>query len=124
MCHVSAASYSIIFSFQGQIGENLVLQAEFVNKRSLWGYRGDDRVPFIKLTITSPKNLPKVRDECHPRKHTLLKLTPIITLIRKGRVHIQGLVQWTDQHIRKQHRLPSAVHDRHQGRSRDSRFWV
>ncbi|KIM82947.1 hypothetical protein PILCRDRAFT_819751 [Piloderma croceum F 1598] len=45
----------------GQIGENLVRKAEVVKNRSLWGYKGDDWIPFIKLTITGPKNLPKVR---------------------------------------------------------------
>ncbi|EIW67930.1 DNA polymerase delta subunit 1 [Tremella mesenterica] len=32
-----------------------------VNRKSLWGYRGDDQVPFIKITCTDPKNLPKVK---------------------------------------------------------------
>ena len=40
-----------------------MLYAEVVKKRSLWGYRGDDWVPFFKLTITTPKDLPKVRDK-------------------------------------------------------------
>ncbi|KAJ7623462.1 DNA polymerase family B-domain-containing protein [Roridomyces roridus] len=35
-----------------------VLKLELVQKRSLWGYRGDDWVPFIKLTIQDPKNAP------------------------------------------------------------------
>ncbi|KAJ7576846.1 DNA polymerase family B-domain-containing protein [Mycena floridula] len=38
-----------------------VKNAEIVKKRNLWGYRGDDYVPFIKLTIGDPKSLPKVR---------------------------------------------------------------
>jgi len=40
-----------------------VLKAEVVKNRSLWGYKGDDWIPFIKLTITGPKSLPKVRDK-------------------------------------------------------------
>ncbi|EPQ56433.1 hypothetical protein GLOTRDRAFT_120926 [Gloeophyllum trabeum ATCC 11539] len=35
--------------------------AELARKRSLWGYKGDDWVMFIKLTIVDPKTLPKVR---------------------------------------------------------------
>ncbi|KAJ7281884.1 DNA polymerase family B-domain-containing protein [Mycena rebaudengoi] len=38
-----------------------VVNAEFVQKRSLWQYRGDDWIPFIKLTISDPRSLPKVR---------------------------------------------------------------
>ncbi|KAJ6485901.1 DNA polymerase family B-domain-containing protein [Mycena sanguinolenta] len=38
-----------------------VVSAKLVKKRSLWQYRGDDWVPFIKLTIINPKTLPKVR---------------------------------------------------------------
>ncbi|KAF7356852.1 DNA polymerase [Mycena venus] len=40
-----------------------VVKVELVSKRSLWQYRGDDWIPFIKLTIANPKTLPKVRDE-------------------------------------------------------------
>ena len=32
-----------------------------LNRKSLWGYRGDEQVPFIKITCTDPKNLPKVK---------------------------------------------------------------
>ncbi|KAJ7493450.1 DNA polymerase family B-domain-containing protein [Mycena galericulata] len=38
-----------------------VLDATLVEKRSLLQYRGDDWIPFIKLTIQDPKSLPKVR---------------------------------------------------------------
>ncbi|KAJ7918757.1 DNA polymerase family B-domain-containing protein [Mycena leptocephala] len=39
----------------------LVVAAKLVSKRSLWQYRGDDWIPFIKLTIANPKSLPKIR---------------------------------------------------------------
>ncbi|KAG1741100.1 DNA polymerase family B-domain-containing protein [Suillus lakei] len=42
---------------------NFVRQIEFVKRRSLWGYRGDDWIPFMKLTISEPRNLPKIRDK-------------------------------------------------------------
>ncbi|GLB41714.1 putative DNA polymerase [Lyophyllum shimeji] len=38
-----------------------VTKVELVNKRSLWGYRGDDWIPFLKLTISDSRSLPKVR---------------------------------------------------------------
>ncbi|KZP26619.1 delta DNA polymerase [Athelia psychrophila] len=38
-----------------------VRDAQIIKKRSLWGYRGDDWPAFIKLTISEPKSLPKVR---------------------------------------------------------------
>jgi len=60
-------------SSQRQIGENLVQRVEIVKKRSLWGYKGDDWVPFFKLTITGPKSLPKVRDEYSHRKNAAAK---------------------------------------------------
>jgi DNA polymerase delta subunit 1 len=34
---------------------------EIINKRSLWGYKGDAVSPFIKLTIGDVKSYPKVR---------------------------------------------------------------
>ncbi|KAG2070221.1 hypothetical protein BDR04DRAFT_1100449 [Suillus decipiens] len=40
---------------------NFVRQIEIVKRRSLWGYRGDDWIPFMKITISEPRNLPKIR---------------------------------------------------------------
>lgn len=37
-----------------------------LNRKSLWGYRGDEQVPFIKITVTDPKAMPKVKDESLP----------------------------------------------------------
>jgi DNA polymerase delta subunit 1 len=31
-------------------------------KRSLWGYKGDEKVPFLKITLADPKTVPKIRD--------------------------------------------------------------
>ncbi|KAH7929130.1 hypothetical protein BV22DRAFT_1081793 [Leucogyrophana mollusca] len=44
-----------------QAGGTYVRAIEIVQKRSLWGYRGDDWIPFLKLTISEPKSLPKIR---------------------------------------------------------------
>ncbi|KAJ3821920.1 DNA polymerase family B-domain-containing protein [Lentinula raphanica] len=38
-----------------------VRRIETVNRRSLWGYRGDSMNPFMKLTISDSRTLPKVR---------------------------------------------------------------
>ncbi|KAL0060857.1 DNA-directed DNA polymerase delta [Marasmius tenuissimus] len=43
--------------------DHAVLKAEIIKKRTLWGYKGDDAVPFIKLTLSNPKWVPKVRDK-------------------------------------------------------------
>jgi DNA polymerase delta subunit 1 len=53
------------FVAQNQVGEseNIVRKIERVTKKSLWGYRGDEWVPFLKLTVSTATNLPKVRDE-------------------------------------------------------------
>ncbi|KAF5362060.1 hypothetical protein D9756_002601 [Leucocoprinus leucothites] len=44
-------------------GADLVRKVEKVTRRTLWGYKGDDWIPFLKLTISDPKSLPKIRDE-------------------------------------------------------------
>ncbi|KAH7911043.1 DNA polymerase family B-domain-containing protein [Hygrophoropsis aurantiaca] len=44
-----------------QAGETYVRKIDVVQKRSLWGYRGDDWIPFFKFTISEPKSLPKIR---------------------------------------------------------------
>ncbi|KXN81551.1 DNA polymerase delta catalytic subunit [Leucoagaricus sp. SymC.cos] len=38
----------------------IVRKVEKISKRTLWGYKGDDWIPFLKLTISDPKSLPKV----------------------------------------------------------------
>ncbi|KIK07783.1 hypothetical protein K443DRAFT_622150 [Laccaria amethystina LaAM-08-1] len=51
--------------YLNSLTQGCVRRIERVSKRTLWGYRGDDWVPFLKLIITEPRSLPKVRDE-HP----------------------------------------------------------
>jgi hypothetical protein len=43
---------------------NAVIKIEIVHKRTLWGYKGDDLAAFMKITVTDPKAVPRVRDEC------------------------------------------------------------
>ncbi|EJT46496.1 hypothetical protein A1Q1_04928 [Trichosporon asahii var. asahii CBS 2479] len=74
-------------------GSLAVADCEIANRKSLWGYRGDDNVPFIKIVCTEPKALPKVKD----------------------RSPASGLVQPGDDDVRKQHSVSSSLHDRHQG---------
>ncbi|PVG03060.1 putative DNA polymerase delta catalytic subunit [Serendipita vermifera] len=38
-----------------------ILDMEIVKKKSLWGYRGDSDIAFLKLILSSPKLVPKVR---------------------------------------------------------------
>lgn len=49
---------------------------EIVRRRTLWGYKGDDWLPFLKITVVDPISLPKVRD-----KYSLIVLMPIPILI-------------------------------------------
>ncbi|KIM44857.1 hypothetical protein M413DRAFT_442827 [Hebeloma cylindrosporum] len=42
---------------------NPVIRVEQVSKKSLWGYHGDDWIPFLKITLTDPISVPKVRDK-------------------------------------------------------------
>ncbi|KAK4688039.1 DNA polymerase delta subunit 1, partial [Tremellales sp. Uapishka_1] len=42
----------------------IVVQCTVFNRKSLWGYRGDENVPFIKIICNDPKSIPKVKDEC------------------------------------------------------------
>ena len=55
MCSERARSKSLV---------NAVTDIEIVEKRSLWGYRGDEFASFMKITATEPRAVPRVRDEC------------------------------------------------------------
>ncbi|TRM65267.1 ribonuclease H-like domain-containing protein [Schizophyllum amplum] len=48
-------------NYLNNITGHTVRNIEIVKKRSLWGYMGDAVSPFIKLTITEPKSLPRCR---------------------------------------------------------------
>ncbi|KAI0766572.1 DNA polymerase family B-domain-containing protein [Trametes elegans] len=39
----------------------VVRDVELVKKRSLWGYKGDDWVSFVKITVADQRSLPRVR---------------------------------------------------------------
>ncbi|KAF9221377.1 hypothetical protein BS17DRAFT_785295 [Gyrodon lividus] len=43
------------------VGGPYVIGIKIVNRRTLWGYRGDNWVTFMELTISDPKSVPKVR---------------------------------------------------------------
>ncbi|KAH9176053.1 DNA polymerase family B-domain-containing protein [Lactarius sanguifluus] len=38
-----------------------VISVELVQKRSLWGYLGDEPAMFMRVTVTQPRNVPRVR---------------------------------------------------------------
>jgi DNA polymerase delta subunit 1 len=40
-----------------------VRKIELVKKRSIMGYMGDDWIPFMKITVSDSKNVPKARDK-------------------------------------------------------------
>lgn len=40
-----------------------VLNIEVVSHKPLMGYRGDQTMPFIKITLTDPKSVPPVRGQ-------------------------------------------------------------
>ena len=37
---------------------------EMHTKRSLWGYKGDEKSPFIKITFVDQRSMTRVRDKC------------------------------------------------------------
>ncbi|KAI0084485.1 DNA polymerase family B-domain-containing protein [Irpex rosettiformis] len=39
----------------------IVRAVETQEKRSLWGYKGDDWIPFLKITVADQRSLPKIR---------------------------------------------------------------
>ncbi|KAJ7035657.1 DNA polymerase family B-domain-containing protein [Mycena alexandri] len=45
----------------GLVPGDPVVAVKLVSKRSLWQYRGDDWIPFIRITISNPRLLPKIR---------------------------------------------------------------
>lgn len=66
---------------------------EKVSKRTLWGYKGDDWIPFLKLTISDPKSLPKVRDEYSTTPYLILGLTVLLSLrlFERAECHFRDL---------------------------------
>ena len=56
------------------MGGESVISVEILKRRSLWGYNGDDWVLFLKVTVSSPKTVPKIRDKSCLRLGFLLDL--------------------------------------------------
>lgn len=77
---------------QNQAGEsgNMVRKIERVSKKSLWGYRGDEWVPFLKLTVSTATNLPKVRDEYLLVAYHTQSLTSLLRIFERGECTFQG----------------------------------
>lgn len=57
-----------------------------VNRKSLWSYRGEDTVPFIKIICAEPKAIPKVKDT-----YTCQQCADSIRLFERGQVEYKGL---------------------------------
>ncbi|KAI0313537.1 DNA polymerase family B-domain-containing protein [Amylostereum chailletii] len=51
--------YPFMNYLNGMVGS--IAKVDLVQKRSLWGYRGDDYALFMKITISEPRSLPRVR---------------------------------------------------------------
>ncbi|KAF9649950.1 hypothetical protein BDM02DRAFT_3227677 [Thelephora ganbajun] len=47
-------------------GGDYVVRTELIKKQTLWGYKGDTPVNFIRIITIDARNLPKVRDKCIP----------------------------------------------------------
>ncbi|KZT70718.1 hypothetical protein DAEQUDRAFT_162972 [Daedalea quercina L-15889] len=43
------------------VGSGGVKGVELIKRRSLWGYRGDDWIVFIKITLYEPRSVPRIR---------------------------------------------------------------
>jgi DNA polymerase delta subunit 1 len=46
-----------------------VISCAVFNRKSLWGYRGNESVPFIRITCADPKALPRVKGETRLGNH-------------------------------------------------------
>uniref|UniRef100_A0A0W0FX77 Putative delta DNA polymerase n=1 Tax=Moniliophthora roreri TaxID=221103 RepID=A0A0W0FX77_MONRR len=100
-----------------QTVDGAVKYVEIVKKRTLWGYRGDATVPFIKITLTNPQYVPKVRDKFSaPMTSSGDVLTlRLFTSLRAQRMSLQGCLCSISRrpvsNLRKQHRVYSEIHD-------------
>ncbi len=68
------------------MGSPAVVHCLTVNRKSLWSYRGDDMVPFIKIMCSEPKAIPKVKDKLPSRP-----VADSIRLFERGQVDYKGL---------------------------------
>jgi DNA polymerase delta subunit 1 len=46
---------------QNKTEQNAVIDLQIVKKKSLWGYKGDSDVAFLKVILSTPRMVPKVR---------------------------------------------------------------
>ncbi|KAI0031276.1 DNA polymerase family B-domain-containing protein [Vararia minispora EC-137] len=60
---ISSHHESLANSSSQSLAGGTVVDVQFVHKRTLWGYRGDDSVLFLKIILTEPKILPR-KGEC------------------------------------------------------------
>ncbi|KAH9479640.1 DNA-directed DNA polymerase delta [Psilocybe cubensis] len=64
---------------------SLVISIETVMQKSLWGYRGDDQIPFLKFTLSDPRSVPKLRDEFHKLSLSVqILIPPYVSLIKEN----------------------------------------
>ncbi|KAH7905236.1 ribonuclease H-like domain-containing protein [Hygrophoropsis aurantiaca] len=58
------------------VKQRCVSKVEQVSKRTLWGYLGEDWIPFLKITFFGPKHLAQIRDRF---KDLFRALQPVAT---------------------------------------------
>lgn len=65
-----------------------------VNKKSLMHYMGDTTVPFLRITLSDQRSLPKIRDKLiiHSPAHFNL-LVPLLRLFDRGEVRYKDFFQ-------------------------------
>ena len=68
-----------------------VINCAVYNRRSLWGYRGDENVPFIKITCADPKALPRVKDESLRSMSDRSQLISTLRAFERGQIDFNGL---------------------------------
>lgn len=92
-----AYELGLAFFLQNHLDEgNPVINIEQVSKKSLWGYLGDDWIPFLKITLTDPKSVPKVRDKFLRVNYScasgLIAIVPL-RLFDRGECEFRGLFE-------------------------------
>ena len=91
-------------------GGDHVARTELTKKQSLWGFKGDTPVNFIRIVTIDARNLPKVRDKYTPSPPNTPTLS-FPTRLRKGSMFLPRFVRRRCSDFRKQHRIYPTVHD-------------
>ena len=97
-------------------GAKPVRSITIANKKSLWGYRGDDASPFIKITITDQKHMAKTRNVFEKGEVQYKSLFPAASMTTYESNIAYTLRFMIDLKVRR--RLRSGIRDREIRQSR------